>query len=375
MQKLSLHQSLQQKLSPQQIQFIKLLQVPTAELEGRIEEELELNPVLEEGEDDEPETQEDEGQEEETPEAETEPAEVSEDIDIKDYLRDDDYNSYKTFNDDDEEEHETPIVTSSSLHETLMTQLGFLGLESRRDWDRNRGREIQGWLRLGMAGGGGRQESGQHHQDAKSIHISPPKSSDAVRKRREITNANRRVCATFHAPDCRRTLRWPKGIAAPDDAIDRWLYLVHAGLQGEAIPPERFVQILFDAMAILVALAQAQNGLRMPMPRRPLVPVARGRKILFDRVSSLVDLRETQLSRGVIVLRGGVQRFDAVVLRPRGPFENAGVIVDVAAKRISVVRDLRENGIIVGQRIDEKELDNELERSAKLSAVSNRRQG
>ena len=51
MQRLGLNQSLQQKLSPQQIQFIKLLQVPTAELEGRIEEELELNPVLEEGED------------------------------------------------------------------------------------------------------------------------------------------------------------------------------------------------------------------------------------------------------------------------------------------------------------------------------------
>ena len=57
MQKLGLTQSLQQKLSPQQIQFIKLLQVPTAELENRIEEELEINPVLEEGE---PEESEDE---------------------------------------------------------------------------------------------------------------------------------------------------------------------------------------------------------------------------------------------------------------------------------------------------------------------------
>ena len=47
--KLGLTQSLQQKLSPQQIQFIKLLQVPTAELESRIEEELEDNPALEEG--------------------------------------------------------------------------------------------------------------------------------------------------------------------------------------------------------------------------------------------------------------------------------------------------------------------------------------
>ena len=49
MQKLSLNQTLQQKLSPQQIQFIKLLQIPTAELESRIEEELEINPALEEG--------------------------------------------------------------------------------------------------------------------------------------------------------------------------------------------------------------------------------------------------------------------------------------------------------------------------------------
>ena len=52
MQKLGLIQSLQQKLSPQQIQFIKLLQIPTAELETRIEEELETNPALEEGPDD-----------------------------------------------------------------------------------------------------------------------------------------------------------------------------------------------------------------------------------------------------------------------------------------------------------------------------------
>src|SRR5690554_4263045 len=46
-------QSLQQKLSPQQIQYIKLLQLPTLELEMRIKEELEANPLLEEGEDEE----------------------------------------------------------------------------------------------------------------------------------------------------------------------------------------------------------------------------------------------------------------------------------------------------------------------------------
>lgn len=47
--KQSLSQKLQQKLSPQQIQLMKLLQIPTATLEQRIEEELEANPALEEG--------------------------------------------------------------------------------------------------------------------------------------------------------------------------------------------------------------------------------------------------------------------------------------------------------------------------------------
>src|SRR6476469_7793582 len=52
MQRLDLKQLLSQKLSPQQIQFIKLLQIPTAELETRIKEEMEVNPALEEDEPD-----------------------------------------------------------------------------------------------------------------------------------------------------------------------------------------------------------------------------------------------------------------------------------------------------------------------------------
>jgi RNA polymerase sigma-54 factor len=60
MQKLNLSQSLSQKLSPQQIQFIKLLQVPTAELDTRIEEELEINPALEEGKTEDQESSDDE---------------------------------------------------------------------------------------------------------------------------------------------------------------------------------------------------------------------------------------------------------------------------------------------------------------------------
>lgn len=126
MQKLGLNQSLQQKLSPQQIQFIKLLQVPTAELEGRIEEELEINPALEEGEDQEkPEEPASEGESEEFQESAS-----SDDVDIKDYLQDEDYSGYKMQGDgdSDEDNREMPIPMSSSLHEQLMSQLDFLGL-------------------------------------------------------------------------------------------------------------------------------------------------------------------------------------------------------------------------------------------------------
>jgi len=131
MQKLGLNQSLQQKLSPQQIQFIKLLQVPTAELEGRIEEELEINPALEEGEDQ-------EKPEEPTSEPESEGDDFQEssgeDVDIKDYLQDDDYSGYKMQGDgdSDEENRDMPIPMASSLHEQLMSQLDFLGLEEKQ---------------------------------------------------------------------------------------------------------------------------------------------------------------------------------------------------------------------------------------------------
>ena len=47
MLKQSLHQKLLQKLSPQQIQLMKMLQLPTVALEQRIKEEMEINPALE----------------------------------------------------------------------------------------------------------------------------------------------------------------------------------------------------------------------------------------------------------------------------------------------------------------------------------------
>ena len=136
MQRLGLSQNLQQKLSPQQIQFIKLLQVPTAELENRIEEEMEINPALEEGTPEETEgPEEDNSKEEEGEQDQQEESPVAEgEVDIKDYLQDDEYGGYKTMTegDDDEDEHEMPIPMASSLHENLSTQLGFLGLDERK---------------------------------------------------------------------------------------------------------------------------------------------------------------------------------------------------------------------------------------------------
>ncbi|MBL3658900.1 RNA polymerase factor sigma-54 [Fulvivirga sediminis] len=123
MQKLGLTQSLQQKLSPQQIQFIKLLQIPTAELESRVEEELEENPALEEGKEEEPEEISDDYEETETQDDE---------LDVEDYLRDDDFSGYKMQGDGDNEDKEMPIAMHSTLNERLMDQLGFLRLDDRQ---------------------------------------------------------------------------------------------------------------------------------------------------------------------------------------------------------------------------------------------------
>jgi RNA polymerase sigma-54 factor len=128
MQKLGLIQTLSQKLSPQQIQFIKLLQIPTAELDTRIEEELETNPALEEGAE-EPET--DTSDEIEFEENSTD---TNEDIDLADYLSDD-YSGYKMQGDgggSDEEEKTIPIASDHTLIDNLKSQLGFLQLDERQ---------------------------------------------------------------------------------------------------------------------------------------------------------------------------------------------------------------------------------------------------
>jgi RNA polymerase sigma-54 factor len=134
-------QSLQQKLSPQQIQYIKLLQLPTLALEQRIKTELEANPLLEEGAEEEldetvqeeEETPEDR-EREETAEAEEQPREEErreEDYDWDEYLNNaEDLYGYKARVDqsDDEERREMPLPARVSMTEHLMDQLAFLDL-------------------------------------------------------------------------------------------------------------------------------------------------------------------------------------------------------------------------------------------------------
>jgi RNA polymerase sigma-54 factor len=143
MQKLSLTQKLQQKLSPQQIQLAKLLQVPTVALEQRIKEELELNPALEEGaeEDEEFNNEEEEGSEDEIDpiedvDGETEDIQKEkEDFDIDEYLQDDDLPYYKlnaNNSSKDDERVEMPVVVGTSFHDSLYAQLGMTDLDERK---------------------------------------------------------------------------------------------------------------------------------------------------------------------------------------------------------------------------------------------------
>ncbi len=110
-----LSHKLEQRLSPQQIQLMKLLQVPTMELDARIKQEIEENPALEEGAD----KEEDEFEEEDLDDKETE-----EDFDISDYLADDaDYKTRVSNKGKDEEEKGVPLSGAESFQERLSKQL------------------------------------------------------------------------------------------------------------------------------------------------------------------------------------------------------------------------------------------------------------
>ncbi len=137
----NLQQKLLQKLSPQQIQLMKLLQVPTANLEERIKEEMEENPALEQEEEKHDEFEESKDEFTENGEENFEEPDGSENdydnIDISDYVQDgdDDIADYKLRDDnygsDDDDKKTIPFKTDTSFYETLLDQLGLLKLDEK----------------------------------------------------------------------------------------------------------------------------------------------------------------------------------------------------------------------------------------------------
>jgi RNA polymerase sigma-54 factor len=119
-----LAQKLEQRLSPQQIQLMKLLQVPTMELEQRIKQEIEENPALEEGLD----TVEDDFANEEDY---TEELDGSTDFDLSEYMDDDspDYKTQVNNRSNDDEEYFVPLSGEQSFQEKLIEQLHLLDLD------------------------------------------------------------------------------------------------------------------------------------------------------------------------------------------------------------------------------------------------------
>ena len=134
---LNLHQkqSLQQKLSPQQIQYIKLLQLPTLALEQRIKAELESNPLLEEGMEDEDDDLQLESPEAESNEAQDDAEAANDDeFDWDEFLNaPDDLYGYKAAPDNEEDDREAPMPDVSSLAESLREQVGLLDLDETEE--------------------------------------------------------------------------------------------------------------------------------------------------------------------------------------------------------------------------------------------------
>ncbi len=152
---LSLQQKLLQKLTPQQIQVMKLLQLPVAQLEQRIKEELETNPALEESEDelDFADNTEDINTEDLNTDADSETEDAMEareekhdedklredDVDITEYYDEDEEGvaEYKLqdpseFHDPDDDNKTIPVAVSSSFQEFLESQLGLLNLNDHQ---------------------------------------------------------------------------------------------------------------------------------------------------------------------------------------------------------------------------------------------------
>ena len=126
MLKQGLYQKLQQKLSPQQIQLMKLLQVPTIALEQRIKQEIEENVALVEGTDEEGDVNDlDNSSDVDNPQEDQE-KNTEDEFDITDYIDPDDAPDYKYEANNrsaDDEDKTVPFVSGNTFHDLLRTQL------------------------------------------------------------------------------------------------------------------------------------------------------------------------------------------------------------------------------------------------------------
>lgn len=122
MLKQQLQLKLSQKLSPQQIQLMKLIQLPTLAFEERLQQEIEENPALEQGKES---SEEDEVLYEDQDEVWDD--QDNETLDFDDYLNDDDIPAYKTSDSNGPEmgkEYQIPYAAGTSFHQHLISQLG-----------------------------------------------------------------------------------------------------------------------------------------------------------------------------------------------------------------------------------------------------------
>jgi len=126
---LSQRLSQQQKLSPQQIQYQKLLQLNTLALEQRIKTELELNPILEEEMELTQETDDKEKDKEEDSTAEEVKDPDNEEFSLEDYMNDDDHDHERVYRNSDEEQFHPLAPMRETLSEHLIEQLNMLNLD------------------------------------------------------------------------------------------------------------------------------------------------------------------------------------------------------------------------------------------------------
>lgn len=124
MLKQNLQLKLSQKLSPQQIQLMKLIQLPMLAFEQRLKEEMIENPALETGKEEDV-NELDDFSNDDFDDYDNERIET-EDINIDEYLSDDETPEYKLQANNysaDDDDYESPIIASVSFHQDLLNQL------------------------------------------------------------------------------------------------------------------------------------------------------------------------------------------------------------------------------------------------------------